>query len=155
MALKFKPSKDIKEAVQNCIADSDTSDVVKAAFLAWISNFRSKKRTPESIVNTWDMISEQLLSRKLTSVTLWEITNQDIFKVFYKKVINDKLFRVTDRKTYYAFGDIGELYLKFLKSKSVLHKAAAPTVDSLSQPVSWERRCITPAQRRGNCNRAP
>jgi hypothetical protein len=112
--------------------------MVKAAFYAWISDGHFKEGTPENIIASWDKASEQLLRRKLSSVPLWEITNFYFFKSIYKKVMNDKLFRVTDRETHSDFAQIGQLYLKFLKSKQILNRAPQPMIVAETEPTKPE-----------------
>lgn len=119
---------------QDCFAASDTSAMVKLAFRSWIYEGRSKQHDPDSIIASFDKASEQLLHRRLSYMSLWEITNPSIFSNIYKKAMNDKLFRVTDRKTYFAFIKIGKLYLKFLKSKPVLHKSTIITPNTIEKP---------------------
>ncbi|MEG6520867.1 hypothetical protein [Desulfotomaculum sp. 1211_IL3151] len=133
MALGLKQDEDIAEAeATNCLATSDTSLTVKEAFRTWILDGRSRQHNPDGIVASWDNVSNQLLGRKLLSVPIWEITNKNVFQDIYKKAMNDKLFRVKDREIYTTFVQIGRLYLKFLKSKPVLHKAVCfkSTVDT-------------------------
>lgn len=124
MAFEFTLGEDIEGAeIKDCTAVSDIFVMEKAAFRTWISEGYSKHRSPDSIIAAWDKVSDQLLRKKLLPVSLWEIAYKDVFFAIFKKVSNDKLLRVTDNGTYIAFIEIGTLYFKFLKSKSVLHKA--------------------------------
>lgn len=104
-------------------AASDTSAIVKSTFREWISEGRSKQLDPDSVIASFDKASEQLLRRKLSFMPLWEITNHSVFTNIYKKAINDKLFRVTEKKTYKVFIVAGQLYLRFLKDKPWLKAA--------------------------------
>lgn len=106
-------------------AASDTSAIVKSTFREWISEGRSKQLDPDSVNVFFDKASEQLLRRKLSFVPLWEITNHGVFTNIYKKAINDKLFRDTEKNTYKVFIVAGQLYLKFLKEKPWTRKATA------------------------------
>lgn len=106
---------------QDCFAASDTSAMVKLAFRSWIYEGRSKQHDPDSIIASFDKASEQLLHRRLSYMSLWEITNPSIFSNIYKKAMNDKLFRVTDRKTYFAFIKIGEIVSKVSEVKACLY----------------------------------
>lgn len=104
------------------IYDNDIFQQIKLAFRKWILNSCSGKRNPDKLITSWDYVSEGLLSRKLSSVPLWEMTNQELFKTLYKKVLDDKFLRVMDKGVYDAFVQIGQLYNKFLKTKPLLHK---------------------------------
>lgn len=119
---------------QECSVVSDTSAMVKSAFRAWISEGRSKQHEPDSVIAYFDRASEQLLHRRLSYMSLWEITNPGIFSNVYKKAMNDKLFRVTDKKMHSAFIKIGKLYLKFLKSKPILHKKTITVPETIEKP---------------------
>lgn len=134
MTLELEQNK--SALILDCSADSDVSAAIRLAFYGWISDGRTKQHDADSIIASWDRASEQLLRRKLSPVPLWEITNHNVFKDIYKKAMNDKLFRVTDKKTHTSFVQIGQLYLKFLKTKPILHKAPNVALEPPSQPGS-------------------
>lgn len=115
------------------------SGTIRLAFYDWLTNEYAKKFSPEHIVDSFDNISEQLLRRKLSPFPLWEITNYAIFKTIYDEAINDKLFRVTDKKTHASLMQIGRLYLKFLKNKTYLNKALTISSELTNQLGS----CLT------------
>ena len=122
MVREFESKMNTTGIAQEHFADSDAFTIVKSAFLAWLSERHSKQHEIDGILVSLDEASEQLIRRKLSYEPLWEITNHNVFADIYKKALNDKLFRVTDRKTYMTFIKAGQLYRKFLKSKPDLHK---------------------------------
>lgn len=128
MTLKSNTNKNTEEvgATVN-IAASNVSSNVMTAFCTWISECYPKKHDIGSIIASWEQVSEQLFRLKLSLVSLWTITNKRAFKIIYNRVINNKLFRRTDRKMYKTFVCIGKLYLKFLKSNPVLYKSHSIT----------------------------
>jgi hypothetical protein len=135
MAKEPKSSKhNADEVPQDCLAASNTSAMVKSAFRIWISEGYSKQRDPNSVIDSLDKASEKLLYRRLSYISLWEISNPGVFSNIYKTAMNDKLFRVTDRKTYSAFIQNGQLYLKFLKSKPDLNKATIDVSEIIEKP---------------------
>jgi len=133
MALELKLSKDIEEEAQNCLATSDTSVAVKAAFYTWLLNSSVKHRHPENIIAFWNNVSAFLFHRKLSLVPLWEITSINLFESVYAKAMNDKLFRVANKKALTSFVQIGKLYIKFLKTKPAAHNMNDATANPLNQ----------------------
>lgn len=108
--------------------------------MAWLSDGHAKKYSPEVYLSCIDKVSVYLIRRKISLVGLWELTNYDLFKSTYDKAVNDKFFKVSDKKTHATFVQVGQAYLKFLKSKPLLYKnpnkALAVTPESPSKPSS-------------------
>ncbi len=113
----------------------NTVETVKAAFCAWISTEYKKQIDPNTIISSLDSASEQLQKRKIAFSSLWEITRPSAFYDVYKKSRDNKFFRIMDKKTYIAFMKDGQLFLKFLKSKSALQ----PITFDEDAPSSTER----------------
>lgn len=93
------------------------SGSLRDAFVAWLSNGHSKKYTPVILANCLDLISKYSLKNKICDVGVWELSRRSIFQEVYNKILNDKLFRMTNRTTYKIFLTAGQLYLKFLRDK--------------------------------------
>ena len=100
----------------------------------WLSAGNAKKYIPSVYISCIDKASDYLIQRKIISVDLWQHTNFEFFKSVYNKALNDNLFKVTEKKTYNAFIQSGQAFLKFLKSKPILHKNPVTTQESLNQP---------------------
>ena len=115
---------------------SPSPAMVKELFFAWLSDGHAKKYPPSVYLSCMDKVSAYLINRKIISVDLWQHTNLELFKSVYNTALNDNLFRVTDKKTYTTFIQVGQAYLKFLKSKSLLHKTPAVSVKSPDQHSS-------------------
>lgn len=92
-------------------------DTMRDVFLQWLSVGNAKKFSPFVCVSCLDTISEYILHKKIYSVSLWDITQHNIFKPIYMKVMDAKLLRITDRNAYKVFIVAGQLYLRFLKEK--------------------------------------
>ncbi|SHI42040.1 hypothetical protein [Parasporobacterium paucivorans] len=104
--------------------------MVKSAFFAWLSSRKIKQGDLDNIIRSLDNASEQLLRRKISYAPLWEITKHSAFEDIYKKAMDNKFFRILDRKTCSAFFRDGQLYLKFLKSKPVFHRKISGVISA-------------------------
>lgn len=96
--------------------DSSTPASMRDAFSEWLSDGNIKKISPQVTIACLDKISEYVKSKKI-SCSIWEISRLSIFKPVYQKVMDAKLLRIMDRKTYKTFTVAGQLYMKFLKEK--------------------------------------
>jgi hypothetical protein len=106
-----------KENVHTAQYASLSDDSLRACFLGWLSAGNARQYSPDSSVHFIDKISEYVLQRKMCSIGLWNITQRAVFKNIYDGLLNDKLFRITEKNAYRAFLTIGKLYLKFLKER--------------------------------------
>ena len=64
-----------------------------------------------------DRISEYAVRKKIATNSLWEYAHYNAFSPIYKKLIEAKMLRITDRNTHKVFITAGQLYLRFLKDK--------------------------------------
>jgi len=108
---------------------SSSSDMVKESFSAWLSDGHAKKYPAAVYLSCIDKVSAYLIRKKISLVDLWQLTNFDLFKSVYNKAINDKLFKATDKKTYATFVQVGQAFLKYLKSKPVFIKASIQSLE--------------------------
>ncbi len=115
---------------------SSSTAMIKDSFSAWLSNGHAKKYSPEVYLSYIDKVSAYLIRRKISTVDLWQLTNYDLFKSVYDKAVNDKLFRAMEKKTHDTFVQVGQAYLKFLKSKPVIHNTPTITLESPIQSSS-------------------
>lgn len=129
--MEQQPNKDKMSTIGN---ESSSSTKVKELFFVWLSAGNAKKYIPSVYISCIDKASDYLIQRKIISVDLWQHTNFEFFKSVYNKALNDNLFKVTEKKTYNAFIQSGQAFLKFLKSKPILHKNPVTTQESLNQP---------------------
>ena len=97
---------------------------LRDAFLDWLSSRHSKKYAPIVLVNCIDNTSKYVLRKKMCAVGLWNISDHFAFQSVYNRILNDKLMRITNRRTYKVFIIAGQLYLKFLKEKSYVKAKA-------------------------------
>jgi len=127
----------IIEGEMNTIESASPSPaMVKETFSAWLYDGHAKKYAPAVYLSCMDKVSAYLIRRKISIDDLWQLTNFNLFKSIYDIAINDKLFRAMDKKTHATFVQVGQAFLKFLKSKPILHEAPAVALESPSQPGS-------------------
>jgi hypothetical protein len=114
----------ISVANEKTVIDSTSSSsaMVKEAFSTWLTDGNAKKYSPTIYLNCMDKVSGYLIRRKISCFDLWQYTNIELFKKIYNKAINDGLFRATDKRTHTVFVDVGQDFMKFLKSKPTLFK---------------------------------
>jgi hypothetical protein len=116
------------ENTPSCIVDT-----VKACFCTWLSSDPSKSIDTSSIISVLDVASEQLQKRKITTLSIWEITKPSTFADVYSKARDNKFFRIMDKKNYLAFMRDGQLYLKYLRTKPALQTNNMTAEDSHSE----------------------
>ncbi len=85
-------------------------------FQKWLVDGNAKKISPQVAIDCLDRISEYVISRKI-ACSIWEISKPSVYKPIYQKVMEAKLLRIMERKTYKTFTLVGQLYLKFLREK--------------------------------------
>lgn len=116
---------------EKSIADKDTllaSVSMKESFFNWLVEGNAKKYTVEVIISCIDKISEYAIKNKISSVSFWDHVQNSSFKDVYNKILEAKLLRITDNRTYKVFIVAGQLYLKFLKEKPWVHKVSLSDV---------------------------
>lgn len=89
---------------------------MKDEFQKWLVDGNAKKVSPQVAIECLDRISKYVISEKI-ACSIWEISKSSVFKAVYQKVMDAKLLRIMERKTYKTFILVGQLYLKFLKEK--------------------------------------
>ncbi len=87
------------------------------AFFEWLSAGNAKKYPAEVILSCIDRISEYAVLKKISTSSLWEYKKNDAFKPIYKRLLEAKLLRITDRNVYKVFIVAGQLYLRFLRER--------------------------------------
>lgn len=107
-----------KTNISTSDSDTFTAIEVRNAFLCWLTNGHAKKYSPESSIACMEKVSEYAVRKKIFTISLWSITNHRLFGDIYNKILANKLFRITDKKTHAAFTKVGRLYLQFLKEKA-------------------------------------
>ena len=109
------------------ITDKETSlasVLMRKSFLEWLVNGKAKKYSVEVILSCLDKISDYSIKKKISIISFWEYKQINAFRAVYNKVLEAKLLRVTDNRTYKVFIVAGQLYLKFLKEKPWVHKVS-------------------------------
>jgi len=117
-------------------AVSTISPSLKDGFLIWLSNGNARKFSPIECVLCLNKISEYALHEKICSISIFEITQQKYFQSVYNKLLDNKLLRITEKKTYDMFIFVGRLYLEFLKGKPCAKKpdlVHVSTLDSIEK----------------------
>ncbi len=107
--------------------DKDTFLTVvsmRESFFEWLVDGNAKKYSVEVIISCIDKISDYAIKNKVCIMSFWQYMKNSSFKEVYNKVLEAKLLRVTDNRTYKVFIVAGQLYLKFLKEKPWAHKAS-------------------------------
>lgn len=100
-----------------------TSLSKREVFLEWLSVGNAKKYSPSVCVDCLDKISEYALRKKISLISIWDITKHNAFQPVYNRLLEAKLLRITKKNTYKIFIVAGQLYLKFLKEKPWTRKA--------------------------------
>lgn len=93
-------------------------------FQRWLTGGNTKKYTPEVVLSCMDRISEYAVRKKIATNSLWEYAHYNAFSPIYKKLIEAKMLRITDRNTHKVFITAGQLYLRFLKDKPFARREA-------------------------------
>lgn len=96
--------------------------IKRDSFLEWLSDGNAKKYSSSACVTCLDKISEYALRKKISFVSVWDITQHSVFKLIYNRLLEAKFLRITEKNTYKIFVVAGQLYLKFLKEKPWTHK---------------------------------
>ena len=97
---------------------SSESETIRECFYMWLSAGKTKKFSPNSCVSCLDSVSEYAIKKKICICSLWTITQFSVFEPVYRKLLDAKLLRITEKNTYKTFIVAGQLYAKFLKEKS-------------------------------------
>ena len=93
-------------------------------FQRWLTDGNARKYAPEVVISCMDRISEYAVRKKIATGSLWEYAHYNAFSPIYKKLLEAKLLRITDRNTHKVFITAGQLYLRFLKDKPFARKEA-------------------------------
>lgn len=94
-------------------------------FLEWLSVGNAKRHSPSVCIACIDKISEYAIRKKISIVSIWDITQYSVFQPVYKRLLDEKLLRITENSTYKIFNVAGQLYLKFLKEKPWTRRTTA------------------------------
>lgn len=97
-------------------------------FQKWLTDGNARKYPPEAILSCMDRVSDYAIRKRILAGSLWEYTHHDSFSPVYKRLIEAKLLRVTDRYTHKMFITAGQLYMRFLKEKPFARKKAVASV---------------------------
>ena len=85
-------------------------------FSKWVSSCNSKKLSPQASVACIDKISKYVVSKNI-SCSIWKLSKPSTFNPIYQKVLNTKMLRIMEHKTYKDFVVAGLIYMKFLREK--------------------------------------
>jgi hypothetical protein len=96
--------------------ESPSPTFMRDKFCLWLSDGHTRKYSVQVSAENIDRISEYVTKRRI-SVSIWRITKPSVFSTVFQKVLNAKLLRITDNRTYKIFAVVGQLYLRFLKEK--------------------------------------
>lgn len=113
------------------ITDNDTFlpyVSMRESFFNWLVDGNAKKYSVEVILSCIDKISDYAIKNKISIISFWEYIHAVAFKDVYNKVLEAKLLRITDNRTYKVFILAGQLYIKFLKQKPWIHKVSLSDV---------------------------
>ena len=95
---------------------NEASIDMRNEFQKWLVDGNAKKISPQVAIDCLDRISEYIISKKI-ACSIWEISNINVYKPVYQKILNAKLLRIIERKTYKTFTLVGQLYMSFLREK--------------------------------------
>ena len=133
MKSKTKPCKDINANTENIAATSGSGAAAQLAFRTWLDKEYSGKISPFSIIKSLDNASEKLIKRKISDVSVWEITLSSVFEEIYNKAIKDKVFcAVLGHKSIKIFNQNSQLYLAFLKHQNLKNPS---TLSESNEPI--------------------
>lgn len=112
------------------IYDEDSLEFtsVRSAFYEWLCAGNIKNFSPTVCISCLDKVSEYAIQKRICSLSIWSITKHHIFQPIYKRLLEAKLLRVTDKHTYKVFIVAGQLYFRFLKEKPIVHNQDFVTV---------------------------
>ena len=82
------------------VATTFTVREIREAFLTWLADGHATNYSPNIIAICMEKTSEYVMKKKIYPETLWMITNHEVFEEIYNKIIANKLFRITNRKTH-------------------------------------------------------
>lgn len=101
---------------------------MRAKFRKWLTDCNIEMYEPEVIISCIDKYSEYAVQEKLAEGSLWKYTDLDAFKSVCKRLIEAKPLRIADWNRRKVFIFAGTLYMRFLKEKPVVRKAAVAAV---------------------------
>lgn len=93
-----------------------TSMNMRGEFQKWLVESNIKRISPQMAIDCLDRISEYVISKKI-ACSIWEISKPSVYKPVQQKVMDAKLLRIMERKTYKTFIYVGQLYMKFLRER--------------------------------------
>ncbi|MFA5618209.1 MAG: hypothetical protein WDK95_15360 [Syntrophorhabdaceae bacterium] len=88
---------------------------IRSEFEIWLSSGNAKKNQPDFILKNLSDVSDYALSKNISKVSLFEILSLREFNFIRTKLLGNKMFRITQKKTYRAFERFSKLYADFLK----------------------------------------
>lgn len=86
----------------------------RKVFSVWLNGFNSKEYQPEVILSCIDQASNYAIRKKISRVSIWQITKRELFRQVRDRLAEDNVFKVVYRQRYEVFLKAGLLYMQFL-----------------------------------------
>lgn len=120
---------DILREAESQVAGSDTSvKNTKELFVEWLNKQQKLKYTPNAIISVFEESFEYANKHGITKVNLWDITEPAEFVAIYRKLAENRLFRIMKRKIAPILDKTHIYYKDFLSEKTVVPAVQAKEV---------------------------
>lgn len=108
----LKNAANIPANTQGILASASMKDT----FYKWLSEGHSKQHRPSSVIANLESVSARFIKRKISDVSIWEITSPEAFIAVHKKANKDKIFCIfTGYKGLKFVNECCELFFAFLR----------------------------------------
>lgn len=111
---------------------------IRGEFKIWLNKVNAKKYSPDICVANLTEVSAYALSKNISKLDLFEITNSRQFNDIRNKLLGNKIFRISNRNTYRTFEKTSKLFTDFLKQYKYCDKTEK-SMDSELVPLSVEQ----------------
>ncbi len=99
------------------------------AFSSWLQTKQIKKPAPNLIMMAIDEVSEYATKHNISKVSVWNISDEDMFNAFRIKMQAVRLFRLSHKNSATIFDMCWKYYIAFLKNKKSEDKKTSVTED--------------------------
>lgn len=112
---------DILREAESLVAGSDTSvKNTKELFIEWLNKQQKLKYTPNVIISVFEESFEYANKHGITKANLWDIIEPAEFVTVYRKLTENRLFRIMKRKIAPILDKAHIYYRDFLSEKKVV-----------------------------------
>lgn len=95
---------------------------LRGHFIKWLSeNHSISDYEIIDVVNCIDNVSNYAIKRKISSIDFWGLQNLHEFQRVHNSLLNDIIFRISQRKLYKRYVAVGQKFMDFLHEQVVIH----------------------------------